>query len=269
MTGRPCAISWQTCALLPFLLCSSPAVGNAQDPVTAAEAVRRHDRAVFVLSEGLSPDDRSACSAALVSTDRSLFLIAPRVKWGEGKTRIGIPMTSDQASQWSDVKDVSDWSAGDPRHHFPEHGISILPLHSSDVDLDHLRRVAIPVTAFQPTVPTRGTRLDIVGFPIRLAPDFTDVPPAFTWTSAVASKELKLPKFPSGFLAAPPGSRLFTGAPVFLHSEREDDIAYAGSVVVCLPHDSDSSNWALILPAATIRQLIESLETTTEGNTAK
>lgn len=270
MIRRLSAIVRHAYAALLFVLCGPCALVDAQASATVSETVSRHDRTVVILSKGLTYDDSSICSGTLVSSETSLFLVAPRIKWSEDNTQIGIPTTADQDSQWVDVKNVSDWSAGDPRHDFPEYGTSVLPLEGDGKDIDHLRQVAIPITAFQPLMPMRGTRVEIVGFPLEIASLYTDVPPAFTWTSSVASAKLRLPRLPSGFLAAPPCSRVFTGAPVYLHSKREDDIAYVGSVVICLPNDPKlPTNWALILPAATIRQLIESLEATTEEDTAK
>lgn len=245
-------------------LCSVAATGFGQERESSSndDGVSRYDRAVFVENGDDSTGDKQYFCAAVVSEGELLFLVAPRGRRLSGPTRIGIPATTAEA-EWVDIREVSDWSHGDPWLDYDDVLISILPLASVSRDSDlsrHLHQVATPMESLARTPPARGTGLDIVGFPLWVDRDRHAVPPPFVWNSYVASGVLDLPEstgLPAGFLAAPPGSWYFIGAPVFRHVDDKMNVRCEGLVVRFLPPEGDDPpNWALIIPGGAIRDVI-------------
>lgn len=170
-------------------------------------------------------------------------------------------------AEWLDIREISDWSRGDPWLDYDHVMISILPLvyvGENAANSELLHQVAIPLDSLARTVPARGTRLDIVGFPMLIDLDGSQVPPPYVWSAFVASGELNLPEssgIPPGFLASPPGTWNFVGAPAFRHDDEESDIRLVGLVIRFLPQNPDvPPNWAFILPAGVISDLIQTIE---------
>lgn len=256
---------------VPLVTCES---AFAQDSVKS-QIITRYDRAVFLYSEGPGAGQFRACSAGVFAHDDSLYLAIPQsyMSWLSASSHIGIPGLT-MPSLWATLGSVSDWTSGSPWvQNASQPGVCLLPLKSSndnddDVLIERLREISIPIDALTRLSPVRGTRLDVIGFPV--LEDFRggDVPDPFVWYSAVATSELMLPGSAdtspesSGasrcFWASPAPGVSFTGGPVFVHQSDASSMTCAGIVSSC--RSDRNGQWVIIVPARNISQLIRQQE---------
>lgn len=226
------------------------------DPVS----IERWDRAVCLQSPGNRPEATQVCTAFLVSLEEQVYLVTAShaAKETSGQTRLYFRATNG-SSQFVSIGLL--FSAGaDPWKRFENSDLSVAKIQvnaRSTPYVNHLRRLAVPLDQLAANATSRGTKVDVAGFPLGLGIQ-PDVSPLVVQGN-IASTEIDTPNDwgtePLIYMF-PPLAQGTSGAPAFLTRQDPTDAQIVG-MYVAVSFDASGGKLSKLVPSRVIREAIQ------------
>ena len=235
-------------------------VARSDDQLTS---IARFDKAILLNDRG-NGGDAAFNTGFIVQYHEVLYLVtqyAVADRLSESAL-VGISGQNGENS-WFDLAAIGATEGGTIRwHHDSDKKISVTQLSPSDNPTlsERLRGISIPEESLMLNVPQKGTRLEIVGFPVWTELFESRVTP-FVLLSGVASDALLTsPLVVQKVVIIAPGANNFVlGAPIFLHRDNPSDCECAGMYWGTISPENNSVNFGIIVPAHEIAKLLKEI----------
>ncbi len=238
----------------------SPSFVVAQTEQAPRPEISRFDRVAAMTSA--HENERKRSSAFFVAHKDKLLLVTTKLSALETNLSTELALPSTGAPRIFRLADAIVKQGADPWVAHRSADVAFCELKRSKVVASlrsQIESMALSLDNFEPTIPTRSSRIEVVGFPMGLGITQERISPLVT-TCFVASEELRFEGSwgsESVFFASPAVGAGSSGGIVVVHDEDANECKIVG-ISVGFNADSSGAKLARIVPAAVLMDFVES-----------